>query len=444
MRHTTHTQDRLAQLIGRYARFEFQRLMNFGDNEQELEWPTPRPDSPMLLYLHVPFCEVLCPFCSFHRVQFKEEKARNYFKALRREYRLVTERGFKFNEIYVGGGTPTVMPRELATTLDEIVRDHPVMAISSETNPNDLKTESLVKLRDAGVNRLSVGVQSFDNQLLKEMDRLEKYGNADQICKHLDDIQGLFDTLNIDMIFNFPRQTEESLQNDLKTLTDRLGADQVSFYPLMTSPSTDRPLRAALGRVEHGREHDLYRQITEHMLSNGYHRSSAWCFSRNTGQVDEYIAEQEEYLGLGSGSFGFLDGSLYANTFSINHYQKMLGMGKTACVRQRRMSTREQARYHMLMRLFGGSMSLPDAEKTFDGQFKKLLRKELMGLRLIKAIRIEGDQVHLTEQGQYLWVVLMREFFTGVNRFRDQMRHHISDESDDLLKISLVEEPARQ
>ena len=111
-----------------------------------------------------------------------------------------------------------------------------------ETNPDDLENERVLALRDCGVNRLSVGVQSFDDRLLKEMQRYDKYGSSEQIRRRLKAAQGHFDTLNVDMIFNFPHQTDTSLATDLNILTNELGADQVSFYPLMSADATKKAM----------------------------------------------------------------------------------------------------------------------------------------------------------------------------------------------------------
>src|SRR4030042_6788838 len=107
-----------------------------------------------MLYMHIPFCEALCPYCSFHRVVFIETLARKYFKALRREINLYRERGYKFSGIYVGGGTPTVLIDELAETLLLAKNIFPISEISVETNPNHLILGNIEILQKCGVNRL--------------------------------------------------------------------------------------------------------------------------------------------------------------------------------------------------------------------------------------------------------------------------------------------------
>lgn len=416
-------------LIGSFIRDIHRRYLSFGDTSAEVNLPQPEQGRTYLLYLHIPFCVVLCPFCSFHRVEFREDRALQYFRALRHEIRLATEAGFHFGELYVGGGTPTVMPGELIETVRLVRELHPVLRVSAETNPDDLDDERLPQLHQVGVNRLSVGVQSFDDQLLREMQRYEKYGSGELIRQRLKRVRGEFDTLNIDMIFNIPHQTEASLRTDLDIVTRDLNADQVSFYPLMTTNSTRKTMLRELGSVDYRREKRLYRMIVRHMSAAGYTRCSAWCFSRGAGMIDEYITEQEEYLGLGSGAFSYIGGSLYASTFSINHYLHLVEQGKTGIVRRQTMGRIDQMRYHLLMQLFGGSLDLEASERRFNGEFRRALRAELTGLRLFGAIERSGEQLRLTERGYYLWVMMMREFFTGVNNLRDQMRHNISHET---------------
>src|SRR5205085_12316091 len=134
---------------------------------------------------HIPFCEVLCPFCSFHRVQHCHEQARRYFTALRREIGLYHAAGHRFQSAYFGGGTPTIEPEELVETIEIVRALFGVREISVETNPKDLRAPLLELLRRAGVTRLSVGVQSFDDTLLREMERAEQYGNSAEIQEHL-------------------------------------------------------------------------------------------------------------------------------------------------------------------------------------------------------------------------------------------------------------------
>ena len=203
--------------------------------------------------------------------------------------------GYDFRGLYVGGGTPTIMMDELTETISLIKDCFHIQEISVETNPNHLTEVNIEGLKKSGVNRLSVGVQSFDDDLLKAMDRYEKYGSGETIITRLKVVLGRFDTLNADMIFNFSSQTSESLGRDLDILHE-IGIDQVTYYPLMVSDLTRRAVEKTLGRVDYRREKKFYRQIVER-LTPSYRFSSAWCFSRKESMIDEYIVGYNEYAG---------------------------------------------------------------------------------------------------------------------------------------------------
>jgi len=415
----------IEERLGSYVRRLYHRVLTLTELSRGSSLPDAAADKRYMLYLHVPYCIALCPFCSFNRVIFEREGSTRYFECLRRDIELASKIGYRFDELYVGGGTPTVLPEELVATINEVRARHPVTAISVETNPDHLRSVALRKLKDAGVSRLSVGVQSFDDVLLKAMQRFDNYGSGAEIAARLTGIRGMFETVNVDMIFNLPGQTETSLRHDLDVLINEINADQVSFYPLMSSDSTITEMSRTMGTPNFLRQRNFYEIITKRMLSAGYSRSSAWCFSLQPGMFDEYIAAREEYVGLGSGAFSYLNGVLYANTFSIDSYVQKLEKGQSGVACGRQLSARDQKRYYLLMRLFCGTLEKKDAETRFGGSFQRDLWPELMVLKALKAIRDTGDTLILTERGYYLWVILMREFFSETNTLRDLMRRDI-------------------
>lgn len=376
--------------------------------------------TPTLLYVHIPFCEELCPYCSFNRVVFREEIARPYFEALRKEIIMYKDLGCAFEGLYVGGGTPTVLIDELATTLELIQKTYPIKEISVETNPNHLTETNLHILKESGVNRLSVGVQTFDDDLLRAIERFHKYGSGEEIKERIRATQGIFQTLNIDMIFNFPLQTMEVLEKDLSTLVS-LGVDQITYYPLMVSTLTESAMKRKLGVVDYDRGGSFYEKIIE-MLSHHYRPSTAWCFSRTEAPIDEYVVNYEEYAGLGSGSIGYLGGIAYANTFDILEYVKKINQGVMPIAGKKDFSLKERLRYDFLMKLFGMKLDLHSLTKRYGASVYRYLWPEITFFRLIGGLRKQGDLLLLTEKGQYYWVLMMREFFIGVNNFRDFCR----------------------
>jgi coproporphyrinogen III oxidase-like Fe-S oxidoreductase len=319
------------------------------------------------------------------------------------------------------------MPRALVELL-ELIRDtFPVREISVETNPNHLTDEIVGQLVKAGVNRLSVGVQSFDDQLLKAMERYHKYGSGAEIEASLKRYTGEFNTLNVDMIFNFPLQTLESLQRDLEIIKN-IPADQVTFYPLMVSTATEKVIRNTLGKVDYGQEKRYYQEIFRR-LRDDYRPGSAWCFSRQAAMIDEYIVDYDEYLGVGSGSFSYLNGTITANTFAVEEYCEKLEAGRSAIAFSKDFSMLERMRYDFMIKLFGTRLDMAAIRRRYGQLFTEALWKELLLFKLLGALKEEGNQLVLTEKGHHYWVIMMREFFIGVNNFRDICRARVKQEA---------------
>ena len=407
------------QIVTKVAKKEFARSLKFEDGSLP-ELPSCTDNKQRLLYIHVPFCEELCPYCSFHRITFKEPLTRRYFQALRREIKLYHEKGYKFEGIYVGGGTPTVLIDELAETLQWSRELFPIRDISVETNPNHLTPNNINVLQKCGVKRLSVGVQTFNDDLLKKIGRYEKYGSGQEIAARLKNYQGQFHTLNADMIFNFPGQTIQTLEDDLAMIL-HLNMDQTTFYPLMISDLTREIMKKAFGTADFSREEKFYKLIVRR-LEKSYDFSSAWCFSRKESLVDEYVVEFEEYAGLGSGAIGYLYGTCYSNTFDIEEYIDSLEKDKLPLQASRKFDLHDQMSYDFLMKLFSTKLDIEAMQKKYDGRFLKTMWKEIAAFEIVRAYRYFPPYLHLTPYGRYLWVIMMREFFIAVNNFRDYCR----------------------
>ncbi|MHB8090172.1 MAG: coproporphyrinogen III oxidase family protein [Syntrophales bacterium] len=408
-------------IIAAQARREFSRSLRFEGGETP-HIPPPADQQPRMLYMHIPFCERLCPYCSFHRVVFQEALCRDYFQALRKEIVSYRDMGYQFGSLYVGGGTPTVLIDELTRTIDFARQTFGIREISVETNPNHLTKERLSALRLAGVNRLSVGIQSFDDGLLKRMERHD-YGSSAEVQERIRNTLGIFETLNADMIFNFPTQTAQMLDRDLDILL-ALGVDQTTWYPLMVSASTRRKVEGSLGVVDYGQERRFYHQIAGRLVPT-YRFSSAWCFSRGKAMIDEYIVDYDEYAGLGSGAIGYLGGVSYANTFDIREYIGRMEKGASPLLVSRVFSQKERVRYDFLMKLFGTRLNIAELKKKYGTAFR-LLWPDIAAFYLAGAFSWKNPELLLTKRGRYFWVVLMREFFISVNNFRDYCRGQVN------------------
>ena len=394
--------------------------------------PEPNADKTYMLYAHIPFCERLCPYCSFNRFPYEKDRAEHYFKHLRTEMKLASERGYDFASLYLGGGTPTIHIDELVATID-LARDlFDIREVSCETNPNHLFAPWIDPLTDR-VDRMSVGVQSFDDGLLRQMDRYEKYGDGETILERLQDVKGAFTSLNVDMIFNFPTQTEAMLVRDCDMVKES-GCSQATFYPLMASPVVERQLAATVGRVSYQREARYFARIC-HQLEDLFEPSTAWTFSRTGNQmIDEYIIDYEEYIGIGSGAMSFVDGRLLVNTFSIQEYNERIEAGMPGVTQQHVFTTNDLMRYRFLMGFFSLSLDREAFKRDFGVRIEAGLPVEMAYLRTVGAFDEYGpNQITLSPKGRYLLVAMMRQFFIGVNNIRDEARAALTGEERRVL-----------
>ncbi len=373
-----------------------------------------------LLYVHIPFCEKICPYCSFNRYEFDPSLAAKYFSSLRRELKIYHDYGYDCDSVYVGGGTPTIALDELSRTIDLIKQLYSVGDISIETNPNHLTRENIKVLKQLKVNRISVGVQSFDDSILKQIKRYQAYGSGDEIKEKLKSALDDSYTLNVDMIFNFPSQTMQMLEYDIDCLC-QIKPDQVTFYPLMPSEGISDTLSGYQGKSNYSRERRFYFEILDR-LSAYWEPLTAWCFGKNKNMVDEYIINRSEYIGLGSGSFGLLNGYIYANAFSPEQYINKLQRGLLPVVFSKRFSRKELVRYGFLMQLFGMNLDIDKFSDEYSGDFLKVIWKEIAFLKMIGGIERKNGHISLTRRGMYYWVIAMKEFFISVNNFREHCR----------------------
>lgn len=394
--------------------------------------PEAEQGRPYLLYMHVPFCQRLCPYCSFNRYAFQEDVAKRYFVSLRKEMLMLKDLGYDFESIYIGGGTPTIMIDELCETIDLARSEFSVKEVSSETNPNHLGVEYLEKMKGR-IQRLSVGVQSFDDGLLKQMDRYEKYGSGEEIIERIAQASPYFDSLNVDMIYNFPSQTEEILRRDLERVIES-GCTQTTFSPLYVSSATSRKIASTLGSVGHGREFRYY-QIIEEMLTEGddpaFENRTTWTYSRRNHiehaqqslLIDEYSSAHEEYPAIGSGSVTNLGGSIYVNTFSLSEYSERIDSGRMSVTSRCKVDSKDLMRYRFMLQLHSLRLDKKQFESDFGRSVDSALPMEMAFLRANKAFATDDEnELTLTQKGRYLTTVMYRQFLSGMSDVRDQAR----------------------
>lgn len=305
---------------------------------------------------------------------------------------------------------------ELERFIHYLKSNFEVKRISLETTPREITPESITKLQELGIKRLSIGVQSFDNMLLKAMGRT-LFKGEDSIEK-LQMVQGKFETVNVDLIFNFPSQTIRQFREDVRIFKD-LKIDQATFYPLMPSPHKLDALTKKFRSVDTSRERLFYDIILEELLDQGYHPSTAWCFSRGNHMIDEYIIDYPDYIGIGAGSVGFLDGDFLVNSFSLQGYHDLISQDKLPIIRLRHLPDLEHYRYFMLTQFFGMQLDKQSFRQRFGEDIQRRLFAELLFFRLTGMIYQQDGLIKITRRGMYPVGTMMKEFFTALNALRE-------------------------
>lgn len=416
---------------------------------------------PTMLYIHIPFCHTFCPYCSFHKYLYDENLATAYSEALRAELHIIKDKGFDFDTLVVGGGTTLINESELLKTLELCKKLFSIKEISCESDPSHIERAQLERFRGL-ITRLSCGVQSFDDEILRKIGRYEKFGSSAILQEKLAKACGILPTLSIDLIFNFPNQTKEQLLRDI-AIAKSIGAQQITTYPLMRSNLTKSKIESALGGAMQDNELEFYRIICAEF--SDYKRNNAWGFSKvldcgnrlenrggeNCGQnqatqastlSDEYVSANHQYLGAGSGAFSFIGGRLFVNAFNLKDYCESVAKKRNANIAYTDFARVDILRYLFLCEIFSGQLDIEEFNASNECDLEKDLRLEIAGLKACGAIRAERDFLkkrdrgdnsagenldfkrilRCTEFGHYVCVVLMKEFYAGMDLVRAVFR----------------------
>ncbi len=390
--------------------------------------PEPQPGHQYLLYAHIPFCKTLCSYCTFHRFLFKEHKAREYFVNLRKEMDYVKALGYDFTSMYIGGGTTTILEDELIRTIEHARTLFPgIKEVSCETDPLQIATPTFRNLKGL-VDRMSIGVQSFNDDILKMTERYDKFGSGALIYERLQEALELFPTTNVDMIFGFRGQDLEMLQRDMDLLVE-LNPRQITTYPLMVTSQTRKSVKQTIAAK--GIELADQYAVIMNTLGNHYRQLTSWTFGRTHDEgFDEYVVDHDEYMGVGSGAFSFLGSSLYVNTFSLRRYNERIKEGKTGVERRRQFDKHAVLQYRLLLGLFSARLSRKYFREVHGVDLDKALFKEMLGLRIAGAIKDnpeDPDNLIVTDAGKFLGLVMMKAFYSGMDNVRAELRKPLRD-----------------
>jgi oxygen-independent coproporphyrinogen-3 oxidase len=358
------------------------------------------------LYLHVPFCKNLCPFCPYNRQVFEKTMFARYERAVRQEIDLYTPylRGMKFISLYIGGGTPTIDVDGLVRILEHLKGNLDLDCdICIELHPSNMSTRCLEELQRVGVNMLSIGVESTSDTILKTIGRNHDRRTALNSTRRA--VEAEFASVNVDLMFALPGQTLQDWTNDLHAVMD-LGVDQISTYPLFSFPYSE------LGQAQHiaevarpdSRTVRTLLQITDTRAKEwGYERCAVWSWIKPKRKKFSSIT-RHHYIGFGPSAASMTGTDFYVNTFDVEAYVETLPERRPVA-----LSMPIDQRLEMAYWLYWRTYELKILDQEFRGLFGKsasldhvfrMLFQPFLLLNMMR--RIDGGYA-ITRSGAY-WI----------------------------------------
>ncbi len=299
---------------------------------------------PAGLYIHVPFCVKKCPYCDFYSITDPSLK-QEYIKRLLLEMHLISGGPSVFDTVYIGGGTPSLLsPGEISLLMETAAnRFHilPDSEITMEVNPGTLAFGQLKQYRFAGINRLNIGAQSFNNKILQFLGRIHSEMEASLAVQWARD-EG-FENIGLDLIYGIPGQTKESWLTDLSRAVE-LEPEHLSCYMLTYESGTrmEKDLQARLFEpLDNGLAGQLFETTIDFLHASGYFQYEVSNFARSLKGVSKHNSKYwtfAPYLGLGPSAHSFNDPMRHWNTGSVKQYMASLRKGRLPDRAEERLS----------------------------------------------------------------------------------------------------------
>ena len=366
------------------------------------------------LYLHIPFCRQICPYCPYNKELFQRAAAERYTNAVLQEIDHYTAIVGKrpITSFYIGGGTPTTMLQTgLPQILDTIYGAFNMQcSIHMESHPNDLSAANLNTIVDLGVKHLSIGVEALQDHHLRTLCRPYTVAEATDAIDRA--VGKGFQCVNVDLMFALPNQTHAELAAAGQTLIDH-GVDQISAYPLFSFPYTKWPL---LMYRHHYRRHTLLekrcmlRVLEQLCYGAGYERSSVWAFTR--AGVPHYCSVTVPlYLGLGASAASYLRDIFYLNTFNVGAYNHALEDGYLPIALSLPLSQRQQMAGWLYWRIYATRFKKSDFAERFHTAFDTIYGQYMKPLAALGLLYDGEDEIALTDAGAY-WLHALQDLFS--------------------------------
>jgi coproporphyrinogen III oxidase-like Fe-S oxidoreductase len=366
------------------------------------------------LYLHVPFCRQICPYCPYNKELYRSDAARRYTHAVKKEIDLYSDLvGNKpVTSFYIGGGTPTTILHDgLGEILEHIFGSFNMQCeIHMESHPNDLSPDNLDTVVSIGVEHLSIGVEALQS---RHLETLKRPYTVEQVAAVVERAVGKsFKCVNVDVIFALPDQTYSEVEQAGHALVD-MGVDQVAAYPLFRFPYTK------MGRISEAKNQKSFNVfqrrkmlgiLEEVFYDAGFERTSVWAFTK-PGVAKYCSVTVPLYVGLGASGGSYLKDIFYLNTFNVAEYIKALEQGKMPIALSLDLSENMQMAGWLYWRIYGTRFEKSDFKKRFGKDFDEVYGKYMKPLALLGFLKDDGEEIVLSDRGAY-WLHVLEDLFS--------------------------------
>ena len=349
------------------------------------------------LYVHIPFCKSICNFCPYCKVRYSSELCDRYIDSLIQEIHLVGSQNAErknVTSLYFGGGTPALAAHRIKEIVDAL-NDHFIITegIGLELHPDNVNIEVLQALKNAGVTKISIGIQSFCDKYQKILGRKEIDTTA--MMSALAAVP--FETVSMDFIFALPGQTYDDLKSDIDKAFS-LGANHIAIYPFIDFTFTESPV-SAMPKKE---KRELLDAITQYCLGKGYSRSSIWTFSSEP-DANYSSMTRDNFLGFGCSATSLLKGQFKINTFDVESYCERIRSGNLATSLTIRFIKRQRMIYWLFWTAYSTRVNARDFEKFFGVPLKKMYGFELWVAKRLGFIKELDGIYEMTLKGAFYY-----------------------------------------
>ena len=382
------------------------------------------------IYVHIPFCKQKCRYCDFKSYTGKEKLVEQYIKWVKYELaqvgdgnKLDYEKGLDklaiIDTVYIGGGTPSFIDSKYIVEIVNTIKEHYTLAdnieITIEANPGTVTEAKLQDYINCGINRISIGLQSSNEVLLKQLGRIHTYEEFEEVYKLARKVG--FKNINVDLMLGLPNQTMENLNETLDKIIEH-NPEHISVYSLIVEEET--PLyndieKQILILPEDELERKMYWNVKEKLEQNGYVHYEISNFSKPNFESKHNLNcwNQEEYIGIGAAAHSYTNNVRYSNVDTIEEYIKNFENGNEVdnLIFHEKQNKENKMKEYMILGLRKiKGVQIQEFKNKFGENPIYLYRKELEKLVNEELIEIDGDEIKLTKKGLDFANLVWEEF----------------------------------